>query len=399
MTQGGILSGKVPDDTLLVLAKIGVWLRVATALLIVVACSVGGSYPAAELWFAVGCLLLSFFGVFSGWRDGFVSVAALPLVVMDVAAAAAMAVAAEMHGLSTVYLCYVLVLHGFAGKRGFLAVVWISAVASGLAMLLVRVISGVVPTFTEVVEVIGLLGMAIATAYIGYFAAQLLSRSRIFWSKLVMLATDQGRQEARAQVMRDMHDMVVKDLHGSMMLAEVLTADLDGRDDPSAERAREVVTGIATALRSSRALVSELREESQSSGSDLEGRIKVIAARYPEFHTLVDVSSNALVEVGGDGDGIVRAVTELLENVHRHAKATRAEVTVGVDGVRVVAAVRDDGIGIGDVDWQQLEASKHFGLLGLKETMEARGGGIVAESAGVGTVVEFWFPLRRKWSV
>jgi signal transduction histidine kinase len=310
-----------------------------------------------------------------------------------------MAVVAEMRGLSTVYLCYALAIHGFSGKGVFLVVTWISAIVSGLTMLLVRVMNNHTPTFTEVSEVIGLLGMAMATAYVGYFAAQLLSHSRIFWSKLVLLATEQGRQEASAQVVRDMHDLVVKDLHGSMMLAEVLAADLENRGDSDAEQARAVVDGITTALRSSRALVSELREESQPISGDLVDRIKVVAARYPEFHTLVHVSSKALIEVGGDDDGIVRAVTELLENVHRHAKATRAEVTVGVDGMRVIVAVRDDGAGIGKVDWRQLAASKHFGLLGLKEAMEARGGGIIAESAGVGTVIEFWFPLRRKWSV
>lgn len=85
---------------------------------------------------------------------------------------------------------------------------------------------------------------------------------------------------------------------------------------------------------------------------------------------------------------LFRAVQEALTNVAKHARAS--QVTVSVDqrhgGVRIVVA--DDGIGFVVGAEPRREASRGWGLIGMRERVEAIGGTVAVTSApGAGTQV------------
>lgn len=59
------------------------------------------------------------------------------------------------------------------------------------------------------------------------------------------------------------------------------------------------------------------------------------------------------------------------------------------------AYVRDNGIGMHETIISDGGRPGHFGLLGMKERIEAIGGKLIVESAnGFGTVVELQIPAR-----
>lgn len=84
-----------------------------------------------------------------------------------------------------------------------------------------------------------------------------------------------------------------------------------------------------------------------------------------------------------------------MENAHRHAEATRIDVTVDVDPERELLSisVRDDGRGLPpDTSLDDLRRSGHFGLVGMVERAESVGArlriGEGAEARGTEVLLE-----------
>jgi len=95
---------------------------------------------------------------------------------------------------------------------------------------------------------------------------------------------------------------------------------------------------------------------------------------------------------GEEATNIYRIIQEALNNMVKHAHATRAAVVVERDLHRVRIRVEDDGCGFdpsmsGDFDG-------HYGLISMKERAEQVKGRVVIESApGHGTRVEAIVPM------
>lgn len=95
---------------------------------------------------------------------------------------------------------------------------------------------------------------------------------------------------------------------------------------------------------------------------------------------------------------IYRIVQEALNNVSRHARATRVSVLLRCDGSSVSAVIEDDGRGFdtsGAID-QHREGRRSLGLFGMQERAEILGGRVTIESAlGAGTTVIVEAPAER----
>ena len=91
---------------------------------------------------------------------------------------------------------------------------------------------------------------------------------------------------------------------------------------------------------------------------------------------------------------LFRVAQQALANVVEHAPATHAEVAIERTGKGVLLRVSDDGCGF-DPDYVQVVADiAHFGLIAMRERVEALGGRFrVTTAPGHGTVVEARLPL------
>jgi PAS domain S-box-containing protein len=88
---------------------------------------------------------------------------------------------------------------------------------------------------------------------------------------------------------------------------------------------------------------------------------------------------------------IFRICQEAITNVHKHAGATRVDVTLTTKDGGTLTHVRDDGHGF---DNQGPHTSqRHFGLIEMRERAEIAGGWwSAATSRTEGTTIEFWLP-------
>lgn len=94
---------------------------------------------------------------------------------------------------------------------------------------------------------------------------------------------------------------------------------------------------------------------------------------------------------------LYRVVQEALNNVARHAEATRVDITLAVAKGVVHCTVRDDGVGF-DASGEALD-SRHngLGLIGMQERINTLHGRCIIDSApGKGTEIRISTPLRSE---
>ncbi|MGH9868503.1 MAG: sensor histidine kinase [Candidatus Polarisedimenticolia bacterium] len=92
---------------------------------------------------------------------------------------------------------------------------------------------------------------------------------------------------------------------------------------------------------------------------------------------------------------IYRAVQEALNNMNRHAGATRARVHVNQEAGRVICTVQDDGKGFDSAAVLDGKGPRGLGLLGIRERMNALGGTLqISSSPGKGTAMRVTIPTE-----
>lgn len=190
-----------------------------------------------------------------------------------------------------------------------------------------------------------------------------------------------ARAEEQARIARELHDVIAHNVSVMVVQAAAGNDVFDSRPD----RAREA---LQTIEESGRKALGEMRR--------LLGIVRADGAEYapqPGLEQLDEVvkhvrAAGLTVEVGVEGvprplpAGIdlsaYRVVQEALTNTLKHAKATRASVTIGYGDDTLEIAVRDDGVGSAGGD-----GSGH-GLIGMRERVEAFGGSLDAGPSPTG---------------
>jgi PAS domain S-box-containing protein len=111
------------------------------------------------------------------------------------------------------------------------------------------------------------------------------------------------------------------------------------------------------------------------------------------------VSCEVVSELEGRLDPVVetalfRVAQQALANVVDHAKAAHVLLAIGCTEAGVVLRVSDDGLGFDPDHVQVIGDIAHFGLIAMRERVEALGGRFrVTTAPGQGTVVEARLPL------
>jgi PAS domain S-box-containing protein len=127
------------------------------------------------------------------------------------------------------------------------------------------------------------------------------------------------------------------------------------------------------------------------------------AALREEAKSACNRAALATCEVVSELDGrldpvvetaLFRVAQQALANVVEHASATHAEVAIDCAGKGVRLRVSDDGCGFDPDHVQVIADIAHFGLIAMRERVEALGGRFrVTTAPGHGTVVEASLPL------
>jgi signal transduction histidine kinase len=182
-------------------------------------------------------------------------------------------------------------------------------------------------------------------------------------------------RESRSAVIEteatDLH-RIERDLHdGAQQRLVALGMDLGRAKEQFHSHPDRALALITSAHEEAKEALAELRHLVRGfhpailEDRGLDAALSSVVARCPVPVTLkVDVPKRPSAPVEGT---IYFAVTEALANVAKHARATRATVSISARGDRLVVEVADDGIG-------GARRSPGSGLAGLAERVAAVGG-------------------------
>jgi two-component system nitrate/nitrite sensor histidine kinase NarX len=174
--------------------------------------------------------------------------------------------------------------------------------------------------------------------------------------------------QERQRLAQDLHDAVNQSLFSAGLIADVLPRLWD-RDQDEARKSLDDLRRLTRAAQAEmRALLAELRPSAITDtdlgdllhllGNALSGRINI-----PVTVTVSkEVILPAEVQVA-----FYRVCQEALNNVAKHAKASRVDIDLTHDGTAIELRIRDDGQGFDPGD----SVSGHYGLSMMRERAEA----------------------------
>jgi two-component system sensor histidine kinase UhpB len=209
--------------------------------------------------------------------------------------------------------------------------------------------------------------------------AAMRRRTRLLEEQILKL-----QDEERAELARDLHDEIGPHLFAvnidAAMLGQSLAA---GRQDEAASRVKAIQAAVGHIQRQVRDILSRLRP-AQLVELGLDAAIGELVqfwrSRRPDIVFKVDLAVDEAALPEAVQETVYRIVQEGLSNAVRHGQPTRIEVAIRVgEADEVVVRVADDGVGRrGPV------VESGFGLVGMRERVEAVGGSLSIQPGAAG---------------
>lgn len=207
------------------------------------------------------------------------------------------------------------------------------------------------------------------------------NKAKLTTSRARVVAT---ADETRRRLQRDVHDSAQQRLVHTI-IALKLARDAIAAGRPSNALVDEALVNAERASRELRDVVRGILPAALTRGGLRSGLESLLA----DLVLPVDLRVTAPRCAAVTELTAYFVVAEALTNVVKHARATRAAVSVTVDGDTLVVEVRDDGIGGAD-------AGRGTGLLGLVDRVDAVGGTLTLTSPPTGgTVLLVHLPLQE----
>ena len=198
-----------------------------------------------------------------------------------------------------------------------------------------------------------------------------------------------AREDERHRLARNLHD----DLGSLLTSAKLDAARIKMRLADSAPEAQERLAHLVGALNSSielgRRIIEDLRP-STLANLGLVAALEILAREFGERSGLTLHCALEPVELSASAELVVfRLVQEATTNLSKHAQARHVWISLGEHAGRVVASVRDDGVGFDTAG----PTPSAYGLLGMRFRAEAEQGHLAVVSApGQGTTVSLSLP-------
>jgi signal transduction histidine kinase len=273
------------------------------------------------------------------------------------------------------------------------AAVWLWQLAAGAGGI----------EWPEVAVVLLLLasGVAIA-AYMTSLARQNTERQRLIEqlratrSELAAAERQAGVLAERQRLARDIHDTLTQGFASIVMLLEAAEASL--AEGPATRHVAQALRTARNNLAESRRLVWALRPEALTEARlpDAIGELLHRLEDETRLHTEL-VLTGTPRPLGTDAEtAMLRVAQEALANVRRHARASRATVTISYMEDLAVLDVQDDGVGFEPSTAARGNHGNGLGLQAMRERAQELGGHVSVETApGSGTTLVFQLPLER----
>ncbi|MCL5962538.1 MAG: GAF domain-containing protein [Chloroflexi bacterium] len=203
--------------------------------------------------------------------------------------------------------------------------------------------------------------------------------------------------EERNRIAREFHDGVTQNLAHLMLKMQLITRLLDldkDRAKDELERSRGVLEDSVKELRRCIYALRPVHLE----GTGLSQAVERIATEFAEQNELelfleLDPISKLPSRIEA---AVFRVVQEALNNIRKHAQASRFAIQLKLCEDQVHLVIEDDGVGF-DSDGNETGRTGHFGVPQMKERAGELGGYLVIKSSpGEGTTIEAWIPIGSR---
>ncbi|MBN1318855.1 MAG: GAF domain-containing protein [Anaerolineales bacterium] len=193
--------------------------------------------------------------------------------------------------------------------------------------------------------------------------------------------------EERNRLARELHDSVTQSLYAVTLYGDATSRLLESGDVLSAaENLDKVITTTREALGEMRLLVFELRPpvlQEEGLVGALETRLEAVERRVG-LQTAIHVEGNVRLDLELE-EGLYRIAVEALNNIIKHARASKVTVLLRLEPDRVIMEVGDNGVGF---DLKVSLKTAGMGLRGMADRVEKLGGRFVLMSEhGAGTKI------------
>ena len=235
---------------------------------------------------------------------------------------------------------------------------------------------------------LALCGLLVATGAFGAYRLHVRNIRRQFSAVL----------EERNRLAREMHDTLIQGCVGVSTLLEAASHAKDVSPELGHELLERARAEVRAAVDEARLAVWDLRRGS-STGDRLVPAVSQLANRVGlDASIAIDVDvSGTPVPVGGETErSLLLLIREAVQNAIRHAAPSHVRISLCFDPGELHVSIQDNGAGfVSSPD--ELAASQHYGLVGMRERVEHLGGEFNLTSAqGQGTHVRLRIPLGRR---
>ena len=208
-----------------------------------------------------------------------------------------------------------------------------------------------------------------------------------------------ARENERMSIAREIHDEMAQSLTAQKIDLVRLRTRLPSDDTYLAGLSEDILQSINQTIESVQRILTELRPALLD---DL-GLLAAIEWQVDQFQNRTDMRCHlALPEeepalTQKERTALFRIMQESLSNILRHSNATEVGLKLAVDKTGLLMNITDNGKGISNIDIQD---SKSFGLIGMRERAHMFGGTVAIESEeGKGTTVSTRIPLKKNHEV
>jgi signal transduction histidine kinase len=228
--------------------------------------------------------------------------------------------------------------------------------------------------------------------------SQLLEQSRRMQEQLRLLSRQLllAQEEERKKISRELHDVIAQ----TLTRINVQLATLKREAAVDARGLERNIARTQQLVEKSVNVVHRFARELRPTVLDDLGLIPALHTFMKSFReeTGIRVSLSAFAavkQVNGDKRTVFyRVAQEALNNVARHAQASRVEVRIQKLNDAICMKIKDNGKGFQKERVLHAKKSKRLGLLGMRERLEMVGGNFTVTSApGKGTTVLAQIPL------
>ncbi len=210
----------------------------------------------------------------------------------------------------------------------------------------------------------------------------------------------ENREQERQDIAREIHDGPIQTLVGIMFDLQLTRDDTD--QAAVREELDQVNMKLKSAVKELRDVVNNLRPPALlrfGLGKSLKVYAEDYRSKHPELalDLSFDLPDDHIYFSEEMTLSLYRLCQEGLNNIARHAEATKARIRFAQEGENVFLEIWDNGKGFPvPKDLVRKTRDGHFGLTGMKERVQALGGEFrILSTPGAGTTIEVLVPLEQ----